>query len=89
MSTTLKDRQRLAVIPNDPDTPMTVKDRQRHSATSNDYMETRLNDSKNLKIETVPGPTACPEKIYVSGLPFFSSMTAEQNSQIRNFLKIE
>ena len=40
--TTLKDRQRLAVIPNDPDTPMTAKDRQRHPATDNDYMETRL-----------------------------------------------
>ena len=32
-STTLKDRQRLAVISKDPDTPETVKDRQRHSAT--------------------------------------------------------
>ena len=41
-STTLIDRQRLAVIPNDPDTPVTAKDRQRHKATGNDYMETRL-----------------------------------------------
>ena len=42
--TTMKDcqrRQRLAVIPNDPDTPMTAKDRQRHPATGNDYMESR------------------------------------------------
>ena len=44
--TTMKDcqrRQRLAVIPNDPDTPITAKDRQRHPATGNEYMETRLN----------------------------------------------
>ena len=66
-STTLKDRQRLAVIPNDPDTPMTAKvcqrlavipnnldtpmtakDRQGHSATTNDYMETRLKSSKGI-----------------------------------------
>ena len=30
---TLKDCQRLAVISNDPDTPKTAKDRQRHSTT--------------------------------------------------------
>ena len=42
LSTTLKNRQRLAVIPNDPDIPMTAKDRQRHSATGNACMETRL-----------------------------------------------
>ena len=47
MSTTLKDRQRLAVIPNDQDSPMTEKDRQRHSATGNDYMET-----ETLKVST-------------------------------------
>ena len=41
----MKDRQHLAVIPNDPDTPLTAKDRQRHPATGNDYMETRLNSS--------------------------------------------
>ena len=38
----LKDRQRLAVIPKDPETPMAAKDRQRHSATDNDYMKTRI-----------------------------------------------
>ena len=42
----MKDRQRLAVILNDPDTPMTAKDHQRHPATGNDHMETRL---KNIK----------------------------------------
>ena len=36
LSTTLKDRQQLAVIPNDPDTPMIVKNRQQHSATGNE-----------------------------------------------------
>ena len=41
LSTTLKDSQRLAVIPKDPETRMTGKDRQ-HSATGDDYMETRL-----------------------------------------------
>ena len=39
---TLKDCEQLAVIPKDPETPMTMKDCQRHSATRNDYMETRL-----------------------------------------------
>ena len=38
---TLKDRQQLAVIPKDPETPMTAKDCQQHSATGNDYIETR------------------------------------------------
>ena len=38
----LKDHQRLAVIPKDPETTMNTKDCQRHSATGNDYMETRL-----------------------------------------------
>ena len=46
-STTLKDSQRLAVIPKDPETLMTAKDRQQHSATGNDYMETRLNNWRN------------------------------------------
>ena len=32
------NRQRLAVIPNDPDIPMTAKDHQRHSATDTDYI---------------------------------------------------
>ena len=36
MSVTLKDRQRQAVIPNDPETPMTAKDRQQHSSTGYD-----------------------------------------------------
>ena len=40
--TTMNDCPRLAVIPNDPDTPMTAKDHQRHPTTGNDYMETRL-----------------------------------------------
>ena len=39
-----KYSQRLAVIPKDPETRMTSKDRQQHSATGNDYMETRLNN---------------------------------------------
>ena len=39
---TVKDRRRLVMIPNDPDIPMTAKDSQRHSATGNDYMKTRL-----------------------------------------------
>ena len=43
LSTTLKGRHRLAVIPNDPDTPVTAKDRQRHSATDNNHMESGLN----------------------------------------------
>ena len=47
LSTTLKDSQRLAVIPKDPETRMTAKDRQQHSATGNDYMETRLNNWRN------------------------------------------
>ena len=42
LSTTLKDSQRLAVIAEDPETRMTTKGRQQHSATGNDYMETRL-----------------------------------------------
>ena len=36
MSVTLKDRQRQAVIPNNTETPMIVKDRQQHSSTSYD-----------------------------------------------------
>ena len=44
LSTTPKDSQRLAVIPKDTETRMTAKDRQQHSATGNDYMETRLNN---------------------------------------------
>ena len=47
LSTTLKDRQWLAVIPKDPETRLTAKDRQQHSATGNDYMETRLNNWRN------------------------------------------
>ena len=47
LSTTLKDSQRLAVIAEDPETRMTTKDRQQHSATGNDYMETRLNNWRN------------------------------------------
>ena len=39
-----KDSQRLAVIPKDPETRMAAKDSQQHSATSNDYRETRLNN---------------------------------------------
>ena len=34
--------QLLAVIPKEPETPMTAKDRQQHQATDNDYMEARL-----------------------------------------------
>ena len=30
-----------------PETRMTAKDRQQHSATGNDYMETRLNNWRN------------------------------------------
>ena len=40
----MKDYQRLEVIPKDPETRMTTEDRQQHSATSNNYMETRLNN---------------------------------------------
>ena len=47
LSTTLKDSQRLAVIAEDPETRITAKDRQQHSATGNDYMETRLNNWRN------------------------------------------
>ena len=47
LSTTLKYSQRLAVILKDPETRMTSKDRQQHSATGNDYMETRLNNWRN------------------------------------------
>ena len=47
LSTTLKDSQRLAVIAEDPETRMTAKDRQQHSATGNDYMETRHNNWRN------------------------------------------
>ena len=35
------------MIPKDPETRMTAKDRQQHSATSSDYMETRLNNWRN------------------------------------------
>ena len=35
--TTLKDSKRLAVIPKDLETRMTMKDRQQHSVTGNDY----------------------------------------------------
>ena len=42
--TAMKDSQRLAVIAEDPETRMTAKDRQQHSATGNDYMETRHNN---------------------------------------------
>ena len=39
LSTTLKDSQRLAVIPRDPETLMTTKDRLRHSATGNGVVQ--------------------------------------------------
>ena len=42
--TAMNDYQRLAVIAEDPETRMTTKDRQQHSATGKDYMETRLNN---------------------------------------------
>ena len=44
LPTTLKDSQPLAVTPKGPETRMTAQDRQQHSATDNDYMETRLNN---------------------------------------------
>ena len=47
---TMKDSQRLAVIPNDPDIPMISKDRQRHPATANDYMEARLKRNRLLEL---------------------------------------
>ena len=41
---TAMEDYRLAVIAEDPETRMAAKDRQQHSATGNDYMETRLNN---------------------------------------------
>ena len=40
------------MIPNNPDTPMTVKDRQRHPATGNNHMETRL--KRPLRLAVIP-----------------------------------